>query len=64
MQSSIWKIISVNNRFRCPYLDLVWFVFNGLKYFALNKFSGMECQRGNLFERSELFPSNGMELNL
>jgi len=43
---------------------LIWFVFNGIKYFALNKLSVMECQRGKLFEHSEFFPSNGMELNL
>jgi hypothetical protein len=33
----------------------------GLKYFALNKFSGMECQRGKLFERNELFPEQWNE---
>jgi hypothetical protein len=43
-------------------LDFV--LIDGLKCFALNKFSEMECQRGKLFERSEFFPSNGMKLNL
>jgi hypothetical protein len=43
---------------------LIWFVFNGIKYFALNKFSVMEWQRGKLFEHREFFPSNVMELNL
>jgi hypothetical protein len=43
---------------------LIWFVFNGIKYFALNKFSGMKWQRGKLFEHREFFPSNEMELNL
>jgi hypothetical protein len=42
----------------------IWFVFIGLKYFASRKFSVMKWQRGKLFERSEFFPSNGMELNL
>ena len=39
----------------CPYLDLTWIVLNGLKYFALNKFSVMKCQRGKLFDRREFF---------
>ena len=42
---------------------LIWFELNGLKYFTLKKFSGMEWQRGKLFECNEFFPSNGMELN-
>jgi hypothetical protein len=35
----------------------------GLKYFELNKFSVMKCQRGKLFEHRELFPEqwNGAE---
>jgi hypothetical protein len=43
---------------------LFGFYLNGLKYFVLDKFSGMKWQRGKLFEHREFFPSNGMELNL